>query len=218
MRLRYGGAFARCAKGTLARFAFVAALALVSCAVVKVPPKAAGDTTPPNLIEYGQEAEEVLALLSYYQRMLALSGDDQRKEYLLVSQAYAKDKNEKDRLRLAMLMSLPNTSLRDEPKLIALLDGTQARTTLSDSPRRNLIALLLRQAQERNRLANQIGQANQARDGARELADRAEKDKAKLEAQAQEERRRAEELQEKLDALLAIERELRSRPPGRTPR
>ena len=54
------------------------------------------------------------------------------------------------------------------------------------------------------------------RDSARELADKAEKEKDKLEAQAQESKRLAEELQQKLDALIAIERELRSRPPGET--
>lgn len=200
-------------KAVLARAALLACFGLPGCAVVTVPPKAAGDVTPPNVIEYGKEAEEVLSLLSYYQKMAGLSGDEQRKEHALVSQAYAKEKNETDRLRLAMLMGLPNTSLRDESKLIALLDGAQSRSTQTDSPRRNLIALLLRQAQERNRLSNQAVQANQARDSAREQAD---KDKVKLETQAQEAKRRADELQEKLDALLAIERELRSRPPGRT--
>ncbi len=140
------------------RAALIALIGLTGCAVVTVPPKAAGDAASPNPIVYGQEAEEVLSLLSYYQRMLGLSGDEQRKELALVSQAYARDKRETDRLKLAMLMGLPNTSLRDEPKLIALLEGAPSRITPADSPRRNLIALLLRQAQERNRLANQISQ------------------------------------------------------------
>jgi hypothetical protein len=202
-----------------ARTALLAAVALGSgCAMIKVPQTGSGESSPQGMVEYGQEAEEVLGLLGYYQKLGAMSAEEQRKEYGAVSQAFARDKAEKDRFRLAMLLSLPGTAFRDDAKLIALLDGAATRSWVPESPRRNLILLLQRQAQERNRLANQAGQSNQARDAAREQVEKADKERARAEAQAAEEKRRADELQQKLDALLAIERELRNRPPGRTTR
>lgn len=199
----------------IARKALLLALALSGCTMIKVPPADPGAAhTPQSVIEYGQEAEEVLGLLAYYSRMSAQPADALRAEYNEVNQAYARDKTELGRLKLALLYAVPGAPYRDDAKALALLEGVSARGPGAESPRRHLGALLTRQFQERQRLQTL---ADKARESAREAAREEVRDeRKKLEAQLAEEKKRADELQQKMDALLNIERELRTRQPGRT--
>lgn len=164
----------------------IAASLLGGCAVLGGPePVPAPVPAAVEPADFTKENEEVAALLSYYQRLQALSAEELRREHLIASQAFARDKTEFARLRLVLVMCVPGAGWRDEQKkppwddarLLALLDAAPARSAPAESPRRHFVTLLQKLVSERMR-----------------------------------EQRRADELQQKLDAMLEIERSLRARP------
>lgn len=171
-------------KSRSAIIGILAALTVAGCALLSEPaPEKTPEKIPEKMPEaaaprqnFHRESEEILALLSYYQGLLAMPAEDLRKEYMGVSQAFARDKSEFGRLKLALLMNVPGAAWHDDAKLLALLEGAPSRPAASESPRRQFALLLQKLAAERLR-----------------------------------EQRRGDELQQKLDALLEIERSLRGR-------
>lgn len=197
-----------------------AALILSGCAWFKLAPPVgtdtAGESWPPGATLWRSaaavEADEVLALLGYYQRMLGASAEDQRKELNSVGQVFARDKTESARFRLALLLSLPNAALRDDARLTNLLENSPSRSAPPESARRQLLTLLTRLTAERQR------QTGQLREEHKKLEAQVKDEQKRADEQqkrADEVQKRADELQEKLDKLLAIERELRARTPRR---
>lgn len=162
----------------------LAALLLAGCATPPAPPPTPVEA-PAEKSAAAKEGDEVVALLAYYQRLVGMPADDLKREYQAANQAYARSRDELARLRLALLMSVPGAPWRDEARLLALLEGVGSRLPAGESPRRHLATLLARLA------------ADQARETKR------------LEALVKEEQRRADELQQKLDAMLKIEENLR---------
>lgn len=142
------------------------------------PSGPASVSAPTPGMEYLKENAEVSALLAYYQDLLAMTPEELRGEHQGASQAFARDRSELGRLRLALLMCVPGAAWRDDARLLALLDGAASRNAPPDSPRRQFIVLL-----------------------------------QKLVGERQREQKRADELQQKLDAMLTIERSLRGRQP-----
>lgn len=102
-------------------------------------------------VDVVKENAEVAALLAYYQDLLAMPAEDLKREYQAVSQSFARERGELARLRLAMLMSLPEAGWRDDARLLALLDGAAGRRAPPESPRRQLILLMQRLVAERLR-------------------------------------------------------------------
>ena len=156
------------------------ALAMGGCALFPgaAPEPSAPDAASMPAVDYGRENAEVAALLAYYQDLQAMPQEELRREYQNASQAFARERSELARLRLALLLCVPGTNWSDDARLLALLDGADSRKAPAASPRRHLVVLL-----------------------------------QKLVAERQREQKRAEELQHKLDAMLAIERGLRERQP-----
>lgn len=211
---------------------FVAVL-LAGCSSFNLPRSATigDDAGPPSGVfpwpDWSSETEEVQNLLAYYQRMQGAPADDLRKEYNAVNQAYNSDKTEDARLRVVMLLLVPNTPFRDDPRLVSLLENSQSRTAPPESPRRQLVTLLSRLTTERLRqvaqtkdeqkkqevlLKDDLRRVEEHQKRTDELIRRADEQQKR----AEDQQKRADELQEKLDKLLAIERELR-RKPGRPP-
>lgn len=145
--------------------------------------------TPVPIVDYARENAEVSALLAYYQALLSMPADELRREYQGTSQAVARDKTELSRLRLALLLCVPGIPWRDDARVLALLDRAAVRDSAVESPRRQFVILLQRLVAERQR------EQRRAED---------------LAAEKQREQRRADELQRKLDAMLDIERNLRT--------
>lgn len=154
----------------------VACMAVTACVPLSPVPDGATGLTQPAAVERSKEEAEVLALLAYYQGLLSLPAEELRREYQDVSRSFGRDRSELGRLKLALLMSVPEASWRDDARLLVLLEGSGSRTAEADSPRRQFVFLLQKWAGERQR-----------------------------------EQRRADELQQKLDALLTIERNLQKR-------
>jgi len=172
--------------------------ALVGCAWLQ--PAAVPAPTPDAPIaarhaEFLQEGQEVLALLAYYQSLASMPADELRREYQTVSQNFVRDKSELSRLRLGFLMSMPGAPWRDESKLQTLLDGSASRSAPPESPRRQLLLLLQKQSSERLREQRRADDLQRRVDEQQRRAD--------------EQLRRADDLQQKLDAMLNIERSLR---------
>lgn len=155
------------------------AMAVGGCALLpEAAPQADAATATLSEADRLRENAEVAALLAYYQWLLDLPAEELRREYQGINQAYARERSETLRLRLAMLLNVPGAAWRDDPRLVALLEASASRKAPPDSPRRQLVVFMLKQAAERLR-----------------------------------EHRRAEDLQQKLDSIMAIERSLRGRQP-----
>lgn len=174
------------------------AQALAGCSSLQTATPPAPVPSGPAEIKYAelsQEAQEVLALLAYYQGLVAMPAEELRREYHAVSQSYARDRSEVNRLRLGLVMSLPGVTWRDDAKLLTLLDGVPSRSATLESPRRQLLLLLQKQAAERLREQRRGDEQQRRGDEQQRRGD--------------EQQRRADELQQKLDAMLNIERSLR---------
>jgi hypothetical protein len=191
------------------------------------PPTVEGESVPPCLLTFGRsdweiEAEEVANLLAYFHRMSGVSAEDLRKEYAAQTAAYGRDKSESARLKLILLLSLPASSVRDDARLVGLLDTAPNRAAANDLPRRQLVVLLSRIHADRVRQVTQLrddGRKHEAqlKEEMRERLDESGRRADEQQKRADEQQRRADDLQLKLDKLIGIERELRRsprRPPG----
>lgn len=159
----------------------ITVLGLAGCAVFSTEKPETGSVGPAIVVEasgpdFARESAEVATLLAYYQDMLGLPVENLKREYRAVSQAFSRDRNELGRLRLALLMCLPQVPWRDDGKILALLEGAASRKAAAESPLRHFVVMLEKLVQERQR-----------------------------------DQKRADELQQKLDSMLEIERSLRER-------
>ena len=93
------------------------------------------------------------SLLLYFQHLKKLSGAELGKEHDSVSQAYARTRSEFDRVRLAMVLSLPNSPFRDEPRALELLDPMAKNR---QAALHGLAFLLSAQIQEQKRLDGSV--------------------------------------------------------------
>lgn len=144
------------------------------------------------------EADEVAALLDQFHRLAAAPAEEQRQAVATAQTALERADGELPRLRLALLLALPQAAGRDEARIVALLAPLDQPATEEPSPRRSLAALLARQARQA------LDRQRAARDEQRHL-----------ETALREERRRTQEFQQKLEALRSIDRDLRRRPGSR---
>ncbi len=139
------------------------------------------------------EAREVAALLDRYRLAAAATADEQRRDLAAAQAAYDKQSGDAARLALALALLLPQVA-HDDARVEALLGAVPAGTGGQASARYDLAQTLLALVAERQRLQ---------RDDLRK--------QEQLSHQLREERRRTEELQQKIESLRAIDRDLRSR-------
>lgn len=139
------------------------------------------------------EAREVAGMLDHYRRTAAATPDEQRRDLVAAQAAYDKTPGDAARLALSLALLLPQAT-HDDARVEALLGAVAAGSGGQASARYDLAQTLLVLLTERQRLQ---------RDDLRK--------QEQLSHQLREERRRSEELQQKIDSLRAIDRELRSR-------
>ncbi len=156
----------------------------------------------------GDADSELLALLDYRERLLALPSDAQRAAYHAAVQELERQPDDLARMRLALVLSIPRAPWRDDARLLSLLAEIEPGTTGSGhrALAQLIRSLLLEQqrllAEERQRLAAEQQKA------VREEHQRMVTERQRL---VRDEQRRAEELQAKLDALLKIDRQMRQK-------
>lgn len=123
-------------------------------------------------------------MLGFYERVLKLKGDDLVREYETITQAYDKEPGELNRLQLATLLSLPSTGFRDEAAALNLVQPFVRDKRYQDSALRPL-ALLMQAYLTELRREEEALQLQMSR--------------------LKDEQRRADALQQKLEALLDME-------------
>lgn len=170
------------------------------------PPVATGVSIDQRVSE-----KEALNWIASYRALASASSDDQRREYQAAQAAIGKDFSEANRIRLALALSLPSAPWRDDNKLMNLLDASPTLLKRSDSPLHQLLVLVFKQAQERQRLRDE--QRKRESDLLEEQK-RLREEQRRHEAELLEERRRNEDLQMKLDALRRIDQVIKQRKHG----
>jgi hypothetical protein len=161
---------------------------LGGCVVAPLPP----DAAPADTLSFAaEEAQEVATMLARHERLTTEKTDEQRREFNAALAAFERVPNDSTRLNLALTMLLPRAPWRDDGRVLALLAGVEAVPKDRHSPRHDLAQMLLRLMR----------------------AQREEQRKAEQAASLLllEERRKNEEMQQKIESLRAIDKDMRMR-------
>jgi len=113
----------RVARGALRLLVGVSALALAACGIIPGA-GAPGEGVPP-VSEIGvvpDDARQLADLIGYYTRVAAMGPEEQRREYAAASQAFNRDRGAYNRVRLALLASIPGAPFHDETRALGLLE------------------------------------------------------------------------------------------------
>ncbi len=107
-----------------------------------------------------KEDSKLGEIIRYYSHISALASPDIVNEYNAVSVNYAKHPNNAERIKLAMLLSLPNTAFHNTAAardLLATWPDQDAASDLHDLAR--FFGALLAQQQQADETANDLGKA-----------------------------------------------------------
>lgn len=96
-----------------------------------------------------QPSSDAESLLLYFQLVRKLPGAELGKEHETARQAYARARSDFNRVRLAMMLALPNAPFGDEPRALELLDPVAKN---QNGQLQGLAYVLISQIQERRRL------------------------------------------------------------------
>ncbi len=128
--------------------------------------------------------------LRFYHRIISLKSAELAQELGSARQNFEMEKSGLNRVRLAMLLSLPGTSFRDDHAASHLLQPLLRDRELEDSPLRPLALLLNGHLAETRKLEEALQQQN---------------------TKTKEEQRKSEALQQKLEAILEMEMKMLER-------
>jgi hypothetical protein len=167
-----------------------------------------GCALPPERNTEHAQTEELLA---YFHRLASSPLDVQRKEHLEALSANDRTSDESSRIRVAMTFMLPGVPWRDDARVIQLLSTSDAGAVDRVSSRRDLLVLLEKMVQVRREDARKCDQKQE------QLRDERRKVEQKLDA-SRDECKRADALQQKLDELRDIDRDLRDKRPAKRTR
>ncbi|HET9764359.1 MAG TPA: hypothetical protein VFR50_12635 [Casimicrobiaceae bacterium] len=142
------------------------------------PPTQVATAQPTLASPVNEEDQQALALLADLQRYVLEPGEDLKRELAAAAAALARTRSDANRVRVAMLLTLPAAGPPDDARALTLLEPLVARNSNGTaSPLRQIAAVLYGQITERTRILR-------------------------------EEQKRTAAAQEKLDALRAVERSL----------
>jgi hypothetical protein len=128
---------------------------------------ARGADKQPAVVRPGTPPQsDVESLLAYYQQIKAMSGADLGREHEAARQAYARSRTDFNRVRLAMILSLPNAAFSDHGRALDLLEPVSRNF---NSPFHGLASLLVTHLQERKRLDASVQGLQQKLDALKSL-------------------------------------------------
>jgi len=104
---------------------------------------------PASTVEMRRPVTDVESLLLYYRHIGRLKEDQLGRELEIARAANAREGSDFNRVRLAMVLGLPNTALNDNARALALLEPVVKNQSGEFSA---LASLLAAQLQERKRL------------------------------------------------------------------
>jgi len=108
------------------------------------------EPSPPSPAPVNEEEQQTIALLFDLQRYTAESNDELRRDLAAAMQALNRARTEPNRIRAAVLLTLPGAGPPDDARAIALLESVSGKTP-GASPVKQLAAVLLAQIAERMR-------------------------------------------------------------------
>jgi len=116
----------------------------------QAPPQTTAAPQPAPAPQVNEEEQQALALLIDLQRYAVEPGDDLRRELAAANAALARTRNDANRIRLAMLLTLPPAGPPDDARAVSLLEPIVSRTG-NASPLKQIAAVLYAQIIERTR-------------------------------------------------------------------
>ncbi|HSC94796.1 MAG TPA: hypothetical protein VLC73_07490 [Burkholderiales bacterium] len=140
------------------------AAAIVGCGMIRI----VEPLEPAPWVQAGtpRPTSDTESLLLYYRHIRNLTGPDASREHERAWQAYAQAPTDFNRVRLAMVLSLPGTAFYDNARALGLLDTVAKR----DGGRlQGLAAALGAQLQEQQRLAANAQELQQKLDALKSL-------------------------------------------------
>ena len=114
--------------------------------VQQAAPPAPAPVTPP----VNEEEQQMLSLIADLQRYSSETGDELRRDLAAANQAVNRARTDVNRVRLAVLLTLPGAGPPDDVRAMALLEAVAGKSPGS-SPVRQLAAVLYSQIVERVR-------------------------------------------------------------------
>jgi hypothetical protein len=119
--------------------------------VLPVPAAPVGvEAPPPSPAPVNEEEQQTIALLLELQRYTGESNEELRRELAAAMQALNRGRTEPNRIRAAVLLTLPGAGPPDDARAMALLESVSGKTP-GASPIKQLAAVLLAQIAERVR-------------------------------------------------------------------
>lgn len=97
------------------------------------------------------ETREVVELLDFHDRLVNMAAEEQRREFQAAQTTFDRQPGDLQRLRLALLLTLPRAPWRDDARALQLLGGMEAVPPGQASPRRDLAVLIQKLVAERQR-------------------------------------------------------------------
>ncbi|UCH47253.1 MAG: hypothetical protein JSU95_14325 [Betaproteobacteria bacterium] len=147
-------------------------------------------------------------LLDYYAYMTELQGDTLEREYTFVEKAYTTDPNEYNQMQLIMLLASPRASFRNTDLAHAMVKEWLQDEYYRYSKLRPLAMLYDNYLSELKRQGKLIDQATEDLQQSDQKLRQANERSAKQAQEIKASQQRSKELQDKLDALLEMERSL----------
>ena len=121
--------------------------------IVQSPAQAPAQSPPqsqPAPPPVNEEEQQALALLADLQRYAVDTGEDLKRELAAATVALARARNDPNRIRVALLLTLPAAGPPDDARALSLLEPVVAKSGNS-SPLKQIAALLYTQIVERAR-------------------------------------------------------------------
>ena len=108
---------------------------------------------PPDRGSPGESSAPLENALAYFQRLHNLSGSDLRREREAAQQAFAASASELNRVRLALVLSMPAAPFKDERRALELLEPMTRGSNGSYTPLRRFALVIQSFVREQNKLA-----------------------------------------------------------------
>ncbi|TMH53637.1 MAG: hypothetical protein E6H60_03230 [Betaproteobacteria bacterium] len=119
--------------------------------IVQSPPQPTPQQPPlPAAPPVNEEEQQALALLVDLQRYAVEAGEDLRRELAAANLALTRSRSDANRMRLAMLLTLPTAGPPDDARALSLLEPIVGRSG-NASPMKQIASLLYAQITERAR-------------------------------------------------------------------
>jgi hypothetical protein len=90
--------------------------------ITDCPPAPTRTVVGPRKAESPMPANDTENLLAYFSRVRKLAGTEVTREYESVRQVFARARTDSNRVRYAMLLSIPGTAFNDETRALETLD------------------------------------------------------------------------------------------------